>query len=790
MPLVSSSIANLVNGVSQQPYTLRLASQAEIQENGLSTVAQGLKKRPPSKHIRRLSDPIAGGAYIHTINRDEFERYVVVIQNGDLKVYDTAGIQRTVNFPNGKAYLTTTDPSAHFRAVTVADYTFVLNRDYTVTESGATAPVRPKEALVVVKSGLYSKNYAIIINGSTKASYGTPDGTSAGHAAQIATDYIADQLTNELQSNGITASQQGSVIYITDSSDFSIKTSDGYGDAAMYAVKNQLQRFSDLPANAAIQNFTVEVVGDKTSSFDNYWVRFDKTNGGTGVWRETLKPGLSTGFSAAAMPWGLIREANGTFTFKSLTWDNRLVGDNDSAPHPSFVGRKIKDVFFYRNRLGFVADESVCFSEAGSFFNFYPTTVTDLLDSDRIDASVSHTKVSNLVAAVPFSKQLLLFSAQTQFSVESGDLLTPRTIAIQPTTEFECDPNVHPEGVGKVVFFAAPKGIHSSIREYFVDNDTGNNDAAEVTSHVPQYLPKGITKLAVASNEDILCAISPNTPDTIWVYKFYWNNNEKLQSSWSKWTFAGASIRNIDFLESTLMMVVQRDDGLYLESLDVSASANTEAPVRDPLYMVHLDRRVTVTAGAMSYVAPYTIIDLSTLGYSPTTGDYLAVGAMGGGTELGSIREVIWDGVLAKVLGKLDTVSPLIVGRKYMFRYRFSTIVPKQRTRTGGEQSDNAARLQLRKMQLNYADSGYFQTKVTPRGRDTYTYTFTGKALGLASATIGLNGLANFETGSFSFPIMSQNTTVDIEIQSDSPLPCSFLSVDWEGFYAKRSAGI
>ena len=44
MSLVSASIPNLINGVSQQPPSLRLKTQAEVQQNGLSTVVEGLRK--------------------------------------------------------------------------------------------------------------------------------------------------------------------------------------------------------------------------------------------------------------------------------------------------------------------------------------------------------------------------------------------------------------------------------------------------------------------------------------------------------------------------------------------------------------------------------------------------------------------------------------------------------------------------------------------------------------------------------------------------------------------------
>ena len=54
MALVSKSIPNLINGISQQPPALRLETQGEVQENGLSDVVDGLKKRPPTQFIKTL----------------------------------------------------------------------------------------------------------------------------------------------------------------------------------------------------------------------------------------------------------------------------------------------------------------------------------------------------------------------------------------------------------------------------------------------------------------------------------------------------------------------------------------------------------------------------------------------------------------------------------------------------------------------------------------------------------------------------------------------------------------
>lgn len=786
MALISSSIPNMVNGVSQQPFTLRLSSQAELQENGLSTTSQGLRKRPPTKHLAKIIAGSVGNAYIHTINRDETERYVVVITNGDLKVFDLAGVEKTVSFPNGKGYLSAATPDVTFRAVTVADYTFIVNKSVTVTERADRATNRPAEALINVKAGNYGKEYKVIIDGTTRASYTTPDGSVAAHTANISTDFIATEMYNDLVAwggAGFTFARYGSVVHIQKASgDFTVRAEDGFNNGAMTALKDQVQKFADLPANAGVDGFAVEVIGDKNNGFDDFWVEFDAT--GTGAWKETIEPNTLLGFTASTMPHGLVRNADGTFTFKQLEWADRAYGTYDTNPNPSFVTRKIKDIFFYRNRLGFLADEGVIFSEAGEFFNFYRTTVTELLDSDVIDVQTSHTKVSLLNFAIPFNKQLLLFSEQTQFVVDSGDLLTPKTISIKQSTEFETNPLSAPVGFGNNIYFTTNKGEHTSVREYFtVDDVVGTNDAADVTSHVPVYIPKNVYKIAAGLNEDILCLFSKQARNEIYAYKFYWNNNEKLQSSWSKWTLpAGDQILAGDFILSDLYLVIQRSDGLYLEKLSVALG---DIGANEP-YNVHLDRKVTVAGANVVSDGTNCRINLAYLPGPLTEGTWEAVVATGQTLKAGIRVPVTWDAAHAQaVLPDGFQNNTLILGRKYTFRYKFSPITLKVQA-GNAQKADTTGRLQVRNMQVNYADTGYFKANVTPVGRPTYEYVFSGKTLGLTSATIGT---PNLETGLFRFAVLAKNTEVDIEINSDAPLPVSLLSADWEGMYVKRSRG-
>jgi len=503
--LVSTTIPNLINGVSQQPYALRLASQCELQENAHSSVVEGLRKRPGTIHRAKITNAPDGELFTHTINRDRSEQYEVMVGNGDLKVYDLkTGAEKVVKFPSGKAYLTAADPRSSFKSVTIADYTFLINKTITVEQDTAVSPKRAPEALVWVKQGAYGTTYSMTLNGVT-ASVTTPDGSVAAHINSIQTDVIANTLVGNMNAaiGGFSFSRNGSSILIrrADGANFTAAVTDSQGDQAMKLVKDTVQRFSDLPAKG-FDGFAVEIVGDQSSSFDNYYVKFDTTSGAaSGVWVESVKGGESIRLKASTMAHALTRDADGGFTFKPVEWIDRKTGDLDSSPMPSFVGKKMNDIFFHRNRLGFIADENVVFSRAGEFFNFFRSSATQVLDTDPIDAAVSHIKVSILQHAIPFNETLLLFSEQTQFQLGASELLTPETIAINQTTEFECSLKARPVGSGRNIYFTFNRGNFSGLREYYVDGDTKTNDASDVTSHVPAYVPKDVSKMAASSSE-------------------------------------------------------------------------------------------------------------------------------------------------------------------------------------------------------------------------------------------------------------------------------------------------
>ena len=144
MPLITRSIPNLIGGVSQQPEILRLENQATEQVNDFSGVVEGLKKRPPTAHVSKISSSTLTNAFIHTINRDANERYIVVISDGFITVYTVSGTSKNVVMQtNASNYLTSSNPRGEFKALTVNDYTYILNTSKTVAmDSSTTSPAK------------------------------------------------------------------------------------------------------------------------------------------------------------------------------------------------------------------------------------------------------------------------------------------------------------------------------------------------------------------------------------------------------------------------------------------------------------------------------------------------------------------------------------------------------------------------------------------------------------------------------------------------------------------------
>ena len=809
--LVVTNIPNLINGVSQQADALKFATQADEQINGVSSVVEGLVKRNPTEHIKKVMNSSLANAFVHFINRDPTEQYVFSVAGSTVRVFDLQGNEKVVNILGSSipSYFNSTSPKQDYRALTVADYTFILNTKKIALMRTTLAPAAAIQAVVTVTRGAFEADYRVIING---ISVSITSGNSS-HLPHAATTTIAGQIRAALVAN-TTINTAFDISAVTNSSihikrknglNFTIDIADSTGSSsstALNLVFKEEKTEADLPL-VAFHGQKVRITDFSEDDESGYWVEFVAASGsgiGTGYWKETQTPDQSFGLNANTMPHVLVRLANGEFALSSCagqtiavgaetytipSWSERKVGTDSSNPPPSFVGNTLNDIFFFRTRLGFLSDENVILSETSGFFNFFRTDTTSLLDSDPIDVASSHTLVSVLRHAVPFSERLVLFADQAQFYLSSQDVLTPKTASIQQTTEFNALKDGKPLVVGKNIFFPFNRGAFSGIMEYYVTQDTLEFNAVDISASIPSYIKGNITYMTASSNEQICAFMCDENKNTLYIYKYFFTGDEKLQSSWSKWTIdSSANILGIEFLDNILYLLVSRSDGVFLEKINIE-SGYTDAASD---FTICLDRKITEAGLTRTFNAA---LDQTTITLPYT------ISAANDDLEVTSRANIALNSTSGRVYPKVSqtattvvikgnvTSVPLWIGINYSLFYKFSK--PMIRTGSGSGNSRVAltdGRFQLKTGSITFNKSLYFRVEVTPEYRSTYKYSYTGPRIGTGGNLINSLTLQN---GTFRFPIMSKNEGLSVAIVNDSPFPSSLMTTDWEGFYVTRA---
>ena len=405
--------------------------------------------------------------------------------------------------------------------------------------------------------------------------------------------------------------------------DFTITPKDGLAGEGIGVVYKQVNSITELPLYAK-NGFVVTVSGDAELNQDDYYVRFETLGGddvGKGAWVETVAPDLPLNYDGSTLPIELVSEPDG-FTLRSMKFQDRVAGDDRSNPLASFTGQTISNLFFYKNRLGFLSNENIILSESGLgsldttgqlVFNFGRNTVTTLLDSDPIDVAVASSRVTNLKAAKGFQENLVLFSEIGQFVLKGGDVLTPKTVSITPVTNFSFEHQVDPLPLGSYIYFPFTRGAFTGLREFTVNASTDNYDSSEVTEHVPAYIPNDIIDIAGTTSEDMIVLLSKQEKGSLYIYNYFWNNQQKVLSAWSKFTFTG-EIRGIEFIESKLYAVITNNEQTHLVEMPMESGLSDAAG-----YVTHLDMRIanTVAHGTSTITLPYTpahILHLLVLG--------------------------------------------------------------------------------------------------------------------------------------------------------------------------------
>ena len=614
MALRSGSLGTLLQGVSQQPDRVRLEGQVTEQVNMISDVTLGLSTRPATIEGPVLANANSG----HTFRDVRFNStdYLIGYSDGDLRAWVVGGEEVPVQNRRGASsnYIGN-DMQFHV----VNDKIVLLNREVSVVKSDNISGRPGYSAMFHALGGQFLKTYEVNLtyeNGAVvTATYTAPDGTDDGDAERTASEYIVQRLVNSLNSSsrlpsGTVVTRVFDVAHVFHPTQrIRITVSDGESGEILRAVSDTVKKVEDLPRFAP--NGTTVKVETSDADEDDFWLKFDAKDvevedgsagfGTEGTWVEWFNPEEPREFDLSTMPHVLVLE-DGVFYMEHGPWLPRSVGDETSAPFPSFVGKAIRDVEGFEGRLALLAPSSVVMSRTSEPFDLWRESATVVSATDPIDISSTKKDDLKLDWFVPFDRDLFIMSdpGDSQFVIRGGGI-DPSTVSMVLTTEFEVTSGgTRPVSTGRTILFPFTVGEFSGLKEFYTDSDTAVNAANSLTETQDRYIKGPVTGLEVSQNFNMALVGTSGKDNTLWVYKYLWDGAEPLQSSWSKWEF-NDKVEHFFFRNSIVHLVSSdQENNVFLHSLDLNRPEGLYG------YHVMLDRKLNKVVAGNYVVLPYT----------------------------------------------------------------------------------------------------------------------------------------------------------------------------------------
>jgi len=471
--------------------------------------------------------------------------------------------------------------------LTLNDYTFVLNKAKEIAFTADQTAAKQFQAFVVIKV-VGTGHYRIYLDGTLRGEHNAGAG---GDVDSIINDLVSDIDGNTFGTTTFSATAVGPGIYISADADFTITAVGAPGDDSVFAFKDSVPTVASLPLQCH-NGYKVEIVNSIDIDVDNMYVQFVTDTGengvqptnGPGVWEETSGWEINTTLDPLTMPHLLVRLPDGSFYFgppdgtthQGITlpsWGTRDVGDETTNPDPSFVGNTISNIFFYRNRLGFLSGESVIMSRAGSYFNFFVNTALTVTDDDPIDINASSIKPVNLRYVRPTSVGLVLFSDNEQFILSTeSDILSPTTSKINGLSSYECDPDVEAVTLGTSLAFISKTPLYSRLFEINNISTTNPPNMAEPTQYVPELVPETIDSF-IASPALSLMSLGTIGNSTVYQFRFAQQGNQRTVTTWYKWVLTGTLLDQFFDVSTYYAVVANGNNEVYIQSYELTQAS-------------------------------------------------------------------------------------------------------------------------------------------------------------------------------------------------------------------------
>lgn len=716
-----------IGGVSQQHASSRLPTQVERQENMLSDVIMGVRRRGGfSAHsITPERNPVEGAVEFGYIVPAEHvgALYLQVIMRSSelvLRMYEwdtdtgeptgpllgNVTVDGTYDLTRAQEYLD---------VVSAGEALIILDRGRVVTAHTPTPTNQPSAGWFYIQAGQFKFTYSIRVAGK-EFSYTTvsvDSGTGLGDETKITPEYIADKLMAEIDSipgySDLQKFREGAYVYLqgvpeggSDPVAIEVTTplSNNY---LVTSAKGRLGSTALLPGKLPAQadGYTIAIgVGD-ASVYYKYMAE-DR------LWDETVATGAAT--ELHNMPIVLeYSKDTGQYHLNTGYWESRQSGDANNNPEPHFVGRRLTGIGYFQGRLVLLCGEYVHMSATNKPYRFYRSSVALLKDDDPIEVASTRELDDDLVHAVQYNSNLVLFGKRTQAVVPGGTVLTPRNTMIDIAARHEVDTSIKPVLSGRSLMFASYGSGFSRVWEIVPDDNISTYiTPVDITMHLPTYIKGRLRHLIPSQHSNMLVAVAED--GDMYINEYVWEGDTKVTTAWHRWNMANMGT-----------VLAGRFDGARLHLLCTNSSDDwtgfawetNPGAIGEAEKLPHLDKliRAECTSPGELTVPPRTYVEADT--------EQLVMYIIEGTDAYIPSKPVEVSGDYYQ--GWTIAAPWLEVGDVYYLGVPYTSVLAPTRPiiRDHKDQPINTERAQLHKLTLSVVNTGEFVVDAIDTARDT-----------------------------------------------------------------------
>lgn len=893
MASISQKVVGLIGGVSQQPDSLKLDGFFRECINYYPDPTFGLLKRPGIKLIGHLEAPVEDASWFF-IPKSKNEKLILqVTRTGEVRLFDAqSGHEYQVNALSASAEdYAVHNEKTELEVFQINDYIFFLNRQVTVEANATTTASQNSFGYLLLETVAYDTTYKVKLAGNT-VTYTTP--VSSG--SNLSAETVISNLTSQINGvSGFTATGVGNAVYVakTNGADFSMEASGGLAGTGLKAYKGTIDGVDQLPAQF-INGKIIRIAADKGSTGDDYYVKFETSDGGTagaGVWKETVGPSVKLGIDPTTMPHAIIKEADGTYTFRELSesaasaytlstsvsgiptsvsvvsnshitwavgqtfaayggsgfdlrlkveaidnqgqitdvsivkagqdyvaleqvtsregdvfeidtvvtdtisgdtwadqyWADRIVGDEETNKDPTFVGKRITGISFFKNRLVLMSGENVICSQAGSFFDFFASTVITTVDNDPIDISAGSLTPIELRYAIQQPSGLIVFADNSQYILQTKtEAFSIKSAELNLLSSFSQSGYIAPVDTGVSIVFVEEGQKAATVTEMQLNGDQ-TPFTETITKIIPSYIPSYITEFKGTTSASVFALKSKQDEKNIYLFRHHTRATERLMASWFKWEFP-APVTLFDFYQDEITVVLKGDTGYVLGHIQLLTEQPGGAIQFDDQYFdLRLDLfdynpSKSYDAGSdttkiffkencdISDAQPCLVTITSN---NPGSVEYLDL-EYDAGAPVGEKYYVLADGD--------RTNDDFCLG----YQITSHALLPNFYVSSSGERSggrkDTLNIPVVHRVYLYSNNSGPFTAVLDVLGRQTFTLDLPQITSDVSEA----NEVPMLRSAENIIPIMASGKYVELQINCDAPFPLSLVTMNWEGTYNNK----